>query len=102
MSLSNRPEFMHAGHPREGLLFFALPDSLAAFRAHFPAEAAPWEWLKAIGPALEAADLPPAMDGPLPGRPQVQVTGRVYLHPTVKFFGPGGPDGARPGIRTPT
>lgn len=88
MSLSNCRILCTLGSPVKASSFFAIPDSLAAFRAHFPAEVAPWEWLKTIGPALEAADLPPAMDGPLPGRPHVLVTGRVYLHPTVKFFGP--------------
>jgi UDP-N-acetylglucosamine diphosphorylase / glucose-1-phosphate thymidylyltransferase / UDP-N-acetylgalactosamine diphosphorylase / glucosamine-1-phosphate N-acetyltransferase / galactosamine-1-phosphate N-acetyltransferase len=32
--------------------FFALPESLAAFRAFFSADAAPWDWLGQIGPAL--------------------------------------------------
>jgi NDP-sugar pyrophosphorylase family protein len=34
--------------------FFTLPDSLAAFRAFFGADAPPWEWLGCIGPALAA------------------------------------------------
>jgi UDP-N-acetylglucosamine diphosphorylase / glucose-1-phosphate thymidylyltransferase / UDP-N-acetylgalactosamine diphosphorylase / glucosamine-1-phosphate N-acetyltransferase / galactosamine-1-phosphate N-acetyltransferase len=32
--------------------FFDLPESLALFRAFFAPEAAPWEWLAQIGPAL--------------------------------------------------
>jgi NDP-sugar pyrophosphorylase family protein len=32
--------------------FFTLPPSLAPFRDHFSAEAAPWEWVKQIGAAL--------------------------------------------------
>jgi NDP-sugar pyrophosphorylase family protein len=33
---------------------FSLPDSLAAFRAFFRADAPPWEWLGQIAPALAA------------------------------------------------
>ena len=64
-------------------LFFDLPASLSAFSAHFSPDVAPWEWLKAIGQALDSVELPPAMEGPLPGHPGVQVSGQVYLHPTV-------------------
>lgn len=62
--------------------FFTLPASLAPFAAHFPAEVAPWEWLRRIGPALAAH----AFDAP--GRtlpPGVHVEGAVYLHPSVKL-----------------
>jgi NDP-sugar pyrophosphorylase family protein len=62
--------------------FFALPTSLAQFASFFPAEAAPWEWLKRIGAALEAADLG---DGHRALPPGVHVEGRVWLHPTVKL-----------------
>jgi len=34
--------------------FFALPPSLARFASFFPADAAPWEWLKAIAAALKS------------------------------------------------
>jgi NDP-sugar pyrophosphorylase family protein len=34
--------------------YFSLPPSLAPFRAFFAADAAPWEWLNQIGPALLA------------------------------------------------
>lgn len=34
--------------------YFSLPPSLAPFRAFFAADAAPWEWLKQVGPALLA------------------------------------------------
>lgn len=62
--------------------FFALPSSLAAFAAHFPAEVAPWEWLKHIGGALKA--FPFGGEAPAAG-PGVQITGDVYLHPSVKL-----------------
>jgi UDP-N-acetylglucosamine diphosphorylase / glucose-1-phosphate thymidylyltransferase / UDP-N-acetylgalactosamine diphosphorylase / glucosamine-1-phosphate N-acetyltransferase / galactosamine-1-phosphate N-acetyltransferase len=37
--------------------FFSLPLSLQLFQASFPVDAAPWDWIKAIGPALKAASL---------------------------------------------
>lgn len=62
--------------------FFALPKSLAPFASAFPADVAPWEWLKRIGPALAAH----AFDQPLPKLPPgVHVEGKVYLHPSVKL-----------------
>ena len=73
--------FVHAGRVKASD-FFALPASLAPFAAFFPAQAAPWEWLKGIGPALAAH----AFDQPLPELPPgVHVEGFVYLHPTVKL-----------------
>lgn len=60
--------------------FFALPASLAHFAASFPADAAPWEWLKAIAPALAAHRFDQPM---LKLPPGVHVEGFVYLHPTV-------------------
>ncbi|QYM78188.1 UDP-N-acetylglucosamine diphosphorylase [Horticoccus luteus] len=61
---------------------FDLPESLRVFAAYFPAEAAPWAWVKEIGRALAAQ----AFEGTLPPRPPgVQVDGLVYLHPTVKL-----------------
>lgn len=62
--------------------FFTLPPSLAPFAAKFAAEAAPWEWLKVIGPALAAHrfDQPPAH---VP--PGVSIEGLVCLHPTVRL-----------------
>ncbi len=62
--------------------FFALPASLARFSSHFPAKAAPWEWLKQIGPALEAVQFD-ALELKVPAG--VHVEGRVWLHPTVKL-----------------
>jgi len=62
--------------------FFALPASLARFAPFFPADAPPWTWLKQIAVALEAAN----DTGPGPAIPPgVQITGRVWLHPTVKL-----------------
>ena len=62
--------------------FFSLPQSLAAFAAHFPADVAPWEWLKRIGPALAAHKFEAA----LPARPAgVHIEGFVFIHPTVKL-----------------
>lgn len=62
--------------------FFTLPVSLARFAPYFPAEAAPWEWLKKIGAALEAAEFGHS-DLKIPAG--VHVEGRVWLHPTVKL-----------------
>lgn len=67
---------MNASH------FFTLPPSLASFAAHFPADATPWDWLKAIGPALAALDEPTPLAKVPAG---VQVEGRVWLHPSVKL-----------------
>jgi hypothetical protein len=62
--------------------FFSLPQSLAAFAAHFPGDVAPWEWLKRIGPALAAHKFEAA----LPVRPAgVHIEGFVFIHPTVKL-----------------
>jgi UDP-N-acetylglucosamine diphosphorylase / glucose-1-phosphate thymidylyltransferase / UDP-N-acetylgalactosamine diphosphorylase / glucosamine-1-phosphate N-acetyltransferase / galactosamine-1-phosphate N-acetyltransferase len=60
--------------------FFALPESLALFRAFFSPEAAPWEWLKQIGPALAAQ----RYDQLRPAVPTgVHIEGPVYIHPSV-------------------
>lgn len=62
--------------------FFALPESLSLFREFFPAEAQPWEWLKNIGPALQATPFPPG--GPkIP--PGIHIEGPVHLDPTVRL-----------------
>ena len=62
--------------------FFALPASLARFAPFFPAESAPWEWLKGIGAALETVEA--GAPGPkIP--PGVHLEGKVWLHPTVKL-----------------
>lgn len=64
--------------------FFTLPESLKAFSASFPAEVAPWEWLKAIGPALKAHVFPTS---PAQIPAGVHVSGPVFLHDTVKLPG---------------
>lgn len=60
--------------------FFDFPASLAPFAAHFPPGVPPWEWVKAVGPALEAFPFsapPPAVP------PGVRIEGAVHLDPTV-------------------
>lgn len=59
--------------------FFAFPASLAPFAAWFSPEAAPWEWLRQIGPALAkfpfaGADRPPPAG--------VHVEGPVHIDPS--------------------
>src|SRR5580704_3385847 len=72
--------------------FFTLPRSLAPFLAAFQPDAAPWEWLKQIGPALAARRLDQPPLRPFPSG--VQAEGWVYIHPSVKipptatFIGP--------------
>lgn len=62
--------------------FFTLPESLAGFARHFPADLPPWEWLKRIGPALQAHQF----ETPLPKLPPgLHVEGFVHLDPTVKL-----------------
>jgi NDP-sugar pyrophosphorylase family protein len=62
--------------------FFALPPSLAAFAAAFRPEVAPWDWIKQIGPALQAHRFDGALSKLPPG---VHVEGFVHLDPTVKL-----------------
>ncbi len=62
--------------------FFTLPPSLARFAASFPASAAPWDWIKKIGAALEAEAFGP-LELKIPAG--VQIEGKVWLHPTVKL-----------------
>jgi NDP-sugar pyrophosphorylase family protein len=62
--------------------YFTLPPSLARFAAHFSPDAAPWEWLKAIGPALAG------LSGPVPSTALpagIRVEGAVWIDPTVKL-----------------
>jgi len=66
--------------------FFSLPDSLVRFSPHFPAESAPWDWLRKIGPALAAAQQPgepQATRPPIP--PGVHIEGWVHIDPSVKL-----------------
>ena len=62
--------------------FFSLPTSLLRFAAFFPADVAPWLWLKEIGPALEVAEFSP---NELAIPSGVHVEGRVWIHPSVKL-----------------
>lgn len=62
--------------------FFALPPSLASFAPFFAAETAPWDWIKRIGAALEAAKFGP-LELKIPAG--VHVEGKVWLHPSVKL-----------------
>lgn len=61
---------------------FALPPSLQAFVEFFRAEAAPWDWVKQIGPALKAHRFSLARPSVPAG---VQLEGLVHLDPTVKL-----------------
>lgn len=62
---------------------FDLPESLAAFRASFSPDAAPWEWVRAIRDALAGVErsLPAALDIPS----GVRIEGAVHLDPTVRL-----------------
>lgn len=62
--------------------YFQYPASLEPFAAYFPGDVAPWEWLKRLGEALASWRFAP---GPVAAPPGVQVTGPVYLHPSVKL-----------------
>jgi UDP-N-acetylglucosamine diphosphorylase / glucose-1-phosphate thymidylyltransferase / UDP-N-acetylgalactosamine diphosphorylase / glucosamine-1-phosphate N-acetyltransferase / galactosamine-1-phosphate N-acetyltransferase len=62
--------------------FFALPPSLARFAKFFPASAAPWDWIKQIGVALEAAEFA-ALEVKIPAG--VHIEGRVWLHASVRL-----------------
>lgn len=67
---------MHARGPLKASDFFALPESLSAFRPFFAADAAPWDWLAQIGPALAACRFeskPPKVPA------GVQLEGLVHL-----------------------
>ncbi len=62
--------------------FFALPPSLIRFAPFFPVQTSPWEWVKQIGAALEAAEFG-VNELKIP--PGVHLEGRVWLHPSVKL-----------------
>jgi NDP-sugar pyrophosphorylase family protein len=83
ISLRRRTVVPHGEGPTvKAADFFSLPASLQLFAQAFPAEAAPWEWLKAIGAALKNV-------GPVTVPPRVPagvaIEGAVFLHPTVKL-----------------
>lgn len=63
---------------------FDLPTSLSRFAKFFRPEMSPWEWVKNIKAALESVDfseLESKRDIP----PGITVTGKVYIHPSVKL-----------------
>jgi NDP-sugar pyrophosphorylase family protein len=62
--------------------FFSLPESLNVFSAAFPAHVTPWDWIKAIGPALKNAAFPGNTGSAPPG---VHISGSVFIHPTAKL-----------------
>jgi UDP-N-acetylglucosamine diphosphorylase / glucose-1-phosphate thymidylyltransferase / UDP-N-acetylgalactosamine diphosphorylase / glucosamine-1-phosphate N-acetyltransferase / galactosamine-1-phosphate N-acetyltransferase len=62
---------------------FDLPDTLELFRRFFPADAAPWTWVEAIGAALASVHEPMAHESLLP--PGVFIEGRVHLDPRVRL-----------------
>ncbi len=62
--------------------FFALPDSLAQFRAHFGADQSVWSWLPRIKAALANLEGNTAHLALPPG---VSIEGRVWIDPSVKL-----------------
>jgi len=66
--------------------FFFLPESLVSFAPYFPAESAPWDWLRKIGPALAAAQQANGGLAHCPSIPPgVHVEGWVHIDPSVKL-----------------
>ena len=61
---------------------FELPASLKPFASFFPADAAPWAWLAAIGPALKAAL---AASVPVPALTRARVPAGVLVEGDVYF-----------------
>lgn len=59
--------------------FFALPDSLAVFRAFFSSESAPWSWIPQIGVALKSY----AFEAAPAHAPGLHIEGPVYVHPSA-------------------
>ncbi|HRE84128.1 MAG TPA: UDP-N-acetylglucosamine diphosphorylase [Opitutaceae bacterium] len=62
---------------------FSLPESLAAFSAEFPADAAPWDGIKAIGAAAARATREGQHAPRIPAG--VHIEGDVILHPSVRL-----------------
>lgn len=75
---------MHACAPVKASDFFAIPESLALFRAFFSPEAPPWDWVKQIGPALEAHQFKAGRPKAPPG---VVIEGLVHMDPSVSLPG---------------
>lgn len=63
--------------------FFTLPESLRQFAEFFSASAQPWEWLKTISAALKERTFPLDSTRVIPVG--VQISGEVFLHPSVKL-----------------
>ncbi len=80
MPLSTGGFFVHARGPVKASDYFSLPDSLAVFRPFFRPDAAPWEWVRQIAPALAAH----AFGRPYaPVPPGVHIEGAVHIDPSV-------------------
>jgi hypothetical protein len=63
---------------------FSLPSSLVRFAAFFLPDAPPWSWVERIAAALESVpvnEFAPRTDLPA----GLLVTGKVFLHPSVKL-----------------
>ncbi|MGB0259545.1 MAG: UDP-N-acetylglucosamine diphosphorylase [Coraliomargarita sp.] len=60
---------------------FDFPESLP-FETHFSADAAPWEWVSAIKPALAGFDFT-ELRSDIPSG--LHIEGAVYIHPSVKL-----------------
>ncbi len=63
--------------------FFSLPPSLKAFIEDFSGEVPPWEWLRAIAPAVEREAQGCSRRADLPSG--VQVVGDVHIDSTVRL-----------------
>ncbi len=61
--------------------FFTWPESLRHFAEFFPVTVPPWEWLKALPSALRSVAYSKDFGRTIP--PSVQITGDVFLHPSV-------------------
>src|SRR5580698_7078890 len=74
--LSTGGVFVHALAPLKASDLFTLPPSLALFRGFFAADAAPWDWVKQVGPALAAHPFGAAPSDVPAG---VHIEGNVFL-----------------------
>ncbi len=63
---------------------FELPEPLSVFSEFFKPEAEPWTWVKNIGKALESLDFS-KLDSKKDIPAGVEITGDVYIHPSVKL-----------------
>ncbi len=65
-------------------LLFNLPKSLERFADFFPADAAPWEWVRNIKAALASVDFS-SLDSKKDLPKNVSVDENVYIHPSVSL-----------------